>query len=77
MERHGTLPSKPEQSDPENVKVIEWEDFDQDLARLWSLSAALKDANDKKQILKQKLEALIQRAAIWWAGQCRVIESIE
>ncbi|KAJ7959785.1 UV radiation resistance-associated protein [Quillaja saponaria] len=44
----------------ETVKVIEWEDFEQELARLWSLSSALKEANEKKESLQQKLEALIQ-----------------
>ncbi|KAH9649653.1 LEA 2 domain-containing protein [Citrus sinensis] len=46
--------------DPEDVKVIEWEDYDQELARLWSLSSALSQANDKKQTLQQKLQSLIQ-----------------
>ncbi|GAB4844084.1 hypothetical protein Ancab_014048 [Ancistrocladus abbreviatus] len=49
--------------DPENnvyVKVIQWEDFEQELARLWSLSSALKEAKEKKEALQRKLEALIQ-----------------
>ncbi|KAK9288241.1 hypothetical protein L1049_016690 [Liquidambar formosana] len=46
--------------DSENLKVIEWEDFEQELARLWSLSSAHKEATDKKLSLQQKLESLIQ-----------------
>ncbi|KAK9183540.1 hypothetical protein WN944_026693 [Citrus x changshan-huyou] len=56
--QHPTSTSKA--IDPENVKVIEWEDYDQELARLWSLSSALSQANDKKQTLQQKLQSLIQ-----------------
>ncbi|KAL4272656.1 hypothetical protein GQ457_13G030180 [Hibiscus cannabinus] len=44
----------------DNVKVIEWEDFDNELARLWSLTSALKEANEKKQSLQEKLQSLIQ-----------------
>jgi hypothetical protein len=43
-----------------DVKVIEWEEFEQELARFWSLSAALKQANQKKLSLQQSLHALIQ-----------------
>lgn len=46
--------------DPEKVKVIEWEDFGQELARLWSLSTALQQAKDKKIGLQDKLNFLIQ-----------------
>ncbi|KAK8548444.1 hypothetical protein V6N13_054744 [Hibiscus sabdariffa] len=44
----------------DNVKVIEWEDFDNELARLWSLTSALKEANEKKQSLQEKLQSFIQ-----------------
>ncbi|TYI91965.1 hypothetical protein E1A91_D02G032600v1 [Gossypium mustelinum] len=44
----------------ENVQLIEWEDFDNELARLWSLTSALKEANEKKQSLQEKLQSLIQ-----------------
>lgn len=47
-------------TDPEDAKVIEWEDFEHDLARLSSLSSALNEAKEKKRSLQQKLEALIQ-----------------
>ncbi|KAJ0036079.1 hypothetical protein Pint_25485 [Pistacia integerrima] len=46
--------------DSEKVKVIEWEDFEQELARLWSLSSALQQAKDKKQSLQDKLNSIIQ-----------------
>ncbi|KAK4803927.1 hypothetical protein SAY86_003744 [Trapa natans] len=45
---------------PEKKKVIEWEDFEQELARLCSLSLALREAKERKQILHRKLESLIQ-----------------
>ncbi|OVA13825.1 UV radiation resistance protein/autophagy-related protein 14 [Macleaya cordata] len=44
-----------------DVKLIEWEDFEQELARLWSLSSALKKSKEKKDSLQQKLESLIQQ----------------
>lgn len=46
----------------EDVKVIEWEEFDHELTRLWSLSSALKLATEKKLTLQPKLESLIQPA---------------
>ena len=48
----------------ENVKVIEWEDFEQELARLWSLSSALKEAKEKKDSLQEKLNSLLQVLAL-------------
>jgi hypothetical protein len=60
MEQDRALHSEPKKSDPENPKVIEWEDFEEELARLWSLSAALTGAKEKKQSLQQRLEALVQ-----------------
>lgn len=72
MERDRVLSSEPNKSDPKNPKVIEWEDVEEELARLWSLSAVLKEAKEKKQSLQQKLEALIQvgfqwvRKYYWW-----------
>lgn len=49
----------------ENVKVIEWEDFDQELARLWSLSSALNEAKEKKISLEEKLNSLLQVVALF------------
>ncbi|KAF3456571.1 hypothetical protein FNV43_RR01225 [Rhamnella rubrinervis] len=60
MERDETNSSEPKKIDQENVKVIEWEEFEQELARLWSLSSALNDAKERKQSLQKKLESLIQ-----------------
>ncbi|KAL2343351.1 hypothetical protein Fmac_004636 [Flemingia macrophylla] len=47
-------------TDPEHVKVIQWEDFQHDLARLTSLSSALHEANQNKSNLQHKLHSLIQ-----------------
>jgi hypothetical protein len=47
-------------SDREDGKIIEWEEFDHELTRLWSLSSAMKLATERKQILQPKLESLIQ-----------------
>ena len=44
----------------EIVKVVQWEDFEHELARLVSLSSALNEAKEKKALLQQKLDALIQ-----------------
>lgn len=43
-----------------HVKVIEWEDFEHELARFWSLTSALKEANQRKQSLQEKLQSFIQ-----------------
>ena len=44
----------------ENPKIIEWEELQQELARLWSLSSALKKAKEKKDSLSQRIEAIIK-----------------
>lgn len=44
----------------ETPKIIEWEDLQQELARLWSLSSALKKAKERKESLAQKLESIIE-----------------
>lgn len=49
-------------------KVVQWEDFEQELARLVSLSSALNEAKQKKLLIQQKLDNFIQRAVTWWAG---------
>ena len=61
-DRDKTLITDPKQiiAAQENVKVIEWEDFENELARLWSLTSALKEANEKKQSLQEKLQSFIQ-----------------
>lgn len=41
-------------------KIIEWEDLQQELARLWSLSSALKKAKEKKESLAHRMESIIK-----------------
>ncbi|XP_066356393.1 vacuolar protein sorting 38-like [Miscanthus floridulus] len=41
-------------------KVIHWDDLQQELARLWSLSAALQPAGDRKAHLAARLESALQ-----------------
>ncbi|KAF8402107.1 hypothetical protein HHK36_013059 [Tetracentron sinense] len=57
------LNSEEKTIDADNAKVIEWEDFEQELARLWSLSSALKKAKEKKHSLQHNIESLIQVSA--------------
>ncbi|XP_042517641.1 UV radiation resistance-associated gene protein [Macadamia integrifolia] len=47
----------------EPLKIIQWEDLEQELARLWSLSSALNKSKEKKSSLEQKLQSLIQLRA--------------
>ncbi|KAF5736632.1 UV radiation resistance-associatedprotein isoform X1 [Tripterygium wilfordii] len=65
MDRDRPLSAELKKRDPENEKVIEWEDYEQEVARLWSLSSALREAKEKKRCLKEKLEALIQLGFVW------------
>ncbi|KAL0774820.1 hypothetical protein Bca101_039972 [Brassica carinata] len=62
MERETEPSSSRGDREEEDVKIIEWEEFDHELTRLWSLSSALKLATEKKQTLQRKLESLIQLA---------------
>lgn len=56
--------SSSKSDDPDSqIKVIHWEDFEQELARLWSLSSALQEARDKKHSLELRLQTLIQGQA--------------
>lgn len=41
-------------------KVIEWEDYEQELVRLCSLTSAFEEAKCKKLMLEEKLQSLIQ-----------------
>ncbi|XP_031114051.1 UV radiation resistance-associated gene protein isoform X1 [Ipomoea triloba] len=43
----------------EKVKVLQWEDYEQELARLCSLTAALNEAKQKKQLLEEKLQSTL------------------
>ncbi|GMI96108.1 VACUOLAR SORTING RECEPTOR 38, Unflattened and Small Leaves 1 [Hibiscus trionum] len=62
QDRDKTLIVDPRQTNltQENVQLIEWEDFEHELARLWSLTSALKEANGRKQSLQGKLRSFIQ-----------------
>ncbi|ESW28490.1 hypothetical protein PHAVU_003G290900 [Phaseolus vulgaris] len=60
MEPNQILSLRTTTTDPQHVKVIQWEDFQHDLARLASLSSALAQANQKRSILYNKLDSLIQ-----------------
>ncbi|PUZ62820.1 hypothetical protein GQ55_3G017400 [Panicum hallii var. hallii] len=44
----------------DDPKVIHWEDLQQELARLWSLSAALQSVRDRKAKLAARLESSIE-----------------
>lgn len=50
----------------DNPKVIEWDDLQQELARLWSLTSELNSAKERKEALAQRLESVIKVRA-WWA----------
>ncbi|OAY28274.1 UV radiation resistance-associated gene protein isoform X1 [Manihot esculenta] len=61
MEGDRTLSSESSKgSKSEKVKLIDWEDYEHEVARLWSLSSALKEAKEKKLTLQQKLDSFIQ-----------------
>ncbi|XP_017431351.1 vacuolar protein sorting 38 isoform X2 [Vigna angularis] len=60
MEPNQILSLRTTTTDPEHLKVIQWEDFQNDLARLASLSSALGESKEKKRDLHRKLESLIQ-----------------
>lgn len=60
MEPSSSSSSICENKQQEEEKVEEWEDFEQALARLWSLSSALNQANLRKLSLQQKLQSHIQ-----------------
>lgn len=42
------------------AKVIEWEDYEQELVRFCSLTSALEEAKSKKLQLEEKLQSSIQ-----------------
>jgi hypothetical protein len=47
----------------DDPKVVHWEDLQQELARLWSLSAALQAARDRKAHLAARLESALEVTA--------------
>ncbi|XP_074575930.1 vacuolar protein sorting 38-like isoform X2 [Curcuma longa] len=44
----------------DDPKIVDWEDLQQELARLWSLSSALKKAKERKESLSERLESFIE-----------------
>lgn len=50
-------------NDP-NLKIIQWEDYEQELVRLLSLSSALQQAQEKKLTLQHRLETLSQVSSL-------------
>lgn len=52
-----------EEKNKEKVKIVQWEDFQQELARLSSLSSALSEANQKKLLIQGKLNSHLQLEA--------------
>lgn len=48
------------QQKDKNLEIIQWEDYEQELARLCSLTSALNEVKQKKQLVQQKLQSLIQ-----------------
>lgn len=44
----------------ENVKIIQWEDFEHALVRFCSLKSGLMEAEERKRVLNEKLEAYVQ-----------------
>ncbi|WCJ33186.1 hypothetical protein M5689_014562 [Euphorbia peplus] len=58
MEKTRSLSS--ESTESVKLKLIQWEDYEQEAARLWSLSSALKEAKEKKLSINQNLSSFIQ-----------------
>lgn len=48
------------QQDKQKFKIIEWDDFQQQLARFSSLSSALQQANDNKYLIQDKLKSILK-----------------
>ncbi|KAJ9555638.1 hypothetical protein OSB04_010252 [Centaurea solstitialis] len=57
------LEEKNKKQQEEKVKIIQWEDFQQELARLSSLSSALTEANHNKSLIQEKLNSHLQLEA--------------
>ncbi|KAL3828397.1 hypothetical protein ACJIZ3_017199 [Penstemon smallii] len=47
----------------QNVKVVEWEDYEQELVRLCSLTSAVEESKNKKLLLQNKLNSFIEGEA--------------
>ncbi|XP_064965279.1 vacuolar protein sorting 38 isoform X2 [Musa acuminata AAA Group] len=53
----------------DNPKIVDWEDLQQELARLWSLSSALGKAKERKASLARRLESIIEEANRLLSGE--------
>ncbi|XP_019431203.1 PREDICTED: UV radiation resistance associated protein-like [Lupinus angustifolius] len=51
-------------TNPQHITLIEWDHFNHHLSRLSSLSSALNDSKNKKQLLHDKLQSLIKVIAV-------------
>ncbi|KAG8369647.1 hypothetical protein BUALT_Bualt14G0035400 [Buddleja alternifolia] len=51
---------KQEVQEDQSAKIIDWEDYEQELARLCSLTSALEESKNKKLLIEEKLRSLIQ-----------------
>jgi hypothetical protein len=69
----------------ENAKMIQWEDYEQELARFCSLTSALEEAKQKRLLLQEQLQSLIQVICsflivivvfIWWVlgKKCKCVK---
>ncbi|KAJ0620303.1 putative phosphatidylinositol 3-kinase [Helianthus annuus] len=58
-------------SHEENVKIVNWEDYQHEVARLSSLSAAVNEANYNKCLLQEKVNEHLQSEAesLSWSNQ--------
>lgn len=56
----------------DNPKIVDWEDLQQELARLWSLSSALGKAKERKASLARRLESIIEVGFVVWHHVSRV-----
>lgn len=54
------LEEKREVQVDQRAKIIDWEDYEQELARLCSLTSGLEEARKKKNALDLKLNSFIQ-----------------
>jgi hypothetical protein len=58
------------EEEEKELKVIEWEEFEKELVRLWSLSSSWNKAKAKRDALLDKLNAILQ-----WG--CRIMYRCE
>ncbi|XP_020113639.1 UV radiation resistance-associated gene protein-like isoform X1 [Ananas comosus] len=49
-----------EEEDAEAPKVVEWDELQEELARLWSLSSAAHEAKERKDALTRRIESILK-----------------